>query len=180
MNKHIKIILPFIFLFALLGLLARELFFAKKGELPSAMIGEKVPSFSLPTLSSTEKTLSNKNLGGHVILINVWATWCYACNYEHPMLLKIKNEYHVPIYGIDYKDNADEARQWLAKHGNPYEEIGSDFSGDVAIDFGVYGTPETFVISPQGRIVYRHVGVIDQETWDNVIYPLVKKYDQTR
>ena len=109
-------------------------------------------------------------------LLNVWATWCYACEIEAPMLLKIKTQYHIPIYSILYKDDPKEALLSLKKNGNPYVMIGLDRKGDTAIDLGVYGTPETFVISREGKIIYRHVGIINQTVWDSVLYPLIKKY----
>jgi cytochrome c biogenesis protein CcmG/thiol:disulfide interchange protein DsbE len=90
--------------------------------------------------------------------------------------MKIKNTYHVPMYGIIYRDQSSEAMHWLAQHGNPYIRIGNDKNGEVSIDFGIYGTPETFIISPQGRILYRYIGIIDQTVWDSTIYPIVKKY----
>jgi cytochrome c biogenesis protein CcmG/thiol:disulfide interchange protein DsbE len=175
MNKNYKIFFPFITLFALFALLAWELFFSNANELPSALIGEDVPAFHLSNLFPLQPAFNNKALYGRTVLVNVWATWCYACENEHEMLMKIKNVYHVPIYGIVYKDNAQDAIRWLAEKGNPYELIGDDKNGVVAIDFGVYGTPETFVINPQGKIIYRHVGVINQKIWDEVLYPLIKK-----
>ncbi|MBV9575779.1 MAG: DsbE family thiol:disulfide interchange protein, partial [Gammaproteobacteria bacterium] len=173
----IKIIFPFIILFSLVALLYDELFYAKTGELPSPLLGESVPKFTLQTLSSNQVLFTQRELRGRVSLVNVWATWCYACNLEHAMLMKIRNQYHVPLYGIAYKDNANDVSAWLAKKGNPYIMTGNDNTGDVAIDLGVYGTPETFVISPQGRIIYRHIGSIDQKTWDEVLFPLIKKYE---
>lgn len=174
MTHKLKIIFPFIFLFALFGLLWRELFYAKPHEIPSALIGEPVPAFSLENVFAPIK-FTQKNLMGQVALLNVFATWCYACGVEQPMLMQIKNEYHIPIYGIDYKDKKEDAKKWLDENGNPYVLIGNDYNGDVAIDLGVYGTPETFVLNKQGEIVYRHIGVIDQAAWDKVIYPLIKK-----
>lgn len=176
MNTKIKILVPFIILFALLGLLWRELFYSKPGQLESTLIGQSLPSFRLQTLDLAPVPFTPKNLQGKVVLLNVWATWCYACNLEHPMLMKIKDQYHVPIYSINYKDNPTEAKKWLQEKGNPYVITGIDKTGDVAIDLGVYGTPETFVISPDGKIVYRHIGIIDQKIWDDVLYPVVKQY----
>lgn len=175
-SQKLKQIIPFIILFILFGLLWRELFYSKQNELPSALIGEDVPNFRLSNLLLPDSTFTKKAFLGHVSLLNVWATWCYACALEQPMLMKIKDQYHVPIFSIDYKDNAEEAKKWLQQNGNPYVMIGSDRNGDAAIDLGVYGTPETFIISPAGKIVYRHVGVISQKNWDEIIYPLVKKY----
>ncbi len=172
----IKQLIPFIFLFALLLILWRELFFAKPQELPSALIGENVPTFALPNLYQPGKKFTEKELMGHVTLLNVWATWCYACGLEQAMLMKIRNTYGVRVYGIDYKDDENTAKKWLQQYGNPYLMTGNDKHGDVAMDFGVYGTPETFVISPMGKIIYRHIGIIDQKNWDDVLYPLIRKY----
>lgn len=172
----LKNTIPFIILFGLLFLLWHELFYAKPSELPSALIGEPVPDFRLQNLYDPASFMTPNNFKGQAVLLNVWATWCYACGIESDMLMKIKNDYHVQIYSIAYKDNAEDAKKWLAKRGNPYAMTGMDDNGDAAIDLGVYGTPETFIISPQGKIVYRHIGVIDQENWDNVLYPILKKY----
>lgn len=177
MTSKLKQIIPFIILLALFSMLFYELFYSKPNELPSALIGEPVPHFQLASLSMPQKIFTQKDLLGHgVVLLNVFAAWCYACSLEQPMLMKIKEQYHIPIYGIDYKDTKEAATNWLRKNGNPYILTGTDKSGDVAIDLGVYGTPETFIISPNGHIVYRHVGTLDQKTWDEVLYPLVKKY----
>ncbi|OGT60219.1 MAG: hypothetical protein A3E85_01700 [Gammaproteobacteria bacterium RIFCSPHIGHO2_12_FULL_45_12] len=177
--KSIKTILPFAILFFLLILLWRELFATDSHELPSPLIGETLPHFSLPNLGEPHVKLTPDDLKGHVSLLNVWATWCYACGTEHAMLMKISHQYHVPIYGIDYKDNHEDAVRWLTEKGNPYQKIGDDRNGDAAIDLGVYGTPETFVINPQGKIVYRQVGAINQATWDNILYPIIQQYEGT-
>lgn len=177
MTAKLKLILPFVILFALLALLARELFFSTPLEMPSTLIGQPLPSFQLPTIAAKTSTLSEKVFRKHVTLFNVWATWCPACLSEAPMLMKIKNQYHVPIYSIVYKDDKAAVTQWLQANGNPYIAIGDDQQGDVAIDLGVYGTPETFVINQDGRIVYRHVGPITQTAWDNVLYPLIQKIE---
>jgi cytochrome c biogenesis protein CcmG/thiol:disulfide interchange protein DsbE len=174
--NRIKNIIPFVILFGLLFLLWHELFYSKPNELPSALIGEPIPDFKLPRLDNPNLYLTSDELHGRPALLNIWATWCYACGVESEMLMKIKNIYQIPIYGIAYKDNADDVKNWLAKKGNPYVMTGMDTKGDAAIDLGVYGTPETFIISPSGKIVYRHVGVIDQKSWDQVIYPILRKY----
>lgn len=179
-SKKTTAMTPIVTLIILLALLAWELYFSKPRELPSPLIGETVPTFNLPNLFPSQPALTNNALTGRVTLLNVWATWCYACSAEHEMLMKIKNEYHVPIFSIDYKDKTPDAINWLQENGNPYLLTGDDRKGNVGIDFGVYGTPETFVISPQGKIVYRHVGVINQKVWDEVLYPLVKKYGEVR
>lgn len=143
----------------------------------AGLVGEPLPSLPLRDITSgipwNEQTLK-----GQVSLINVWATWCYACESEHPFLMKISRDYHIPIYGIAYKDQPQTILQWLTKHGNPFIKIASDQYGSTALDLGIYGTPETFIINKQGYIVYRHIGMIDQLIWENVLYPLILKYQQ--
>jgi cytochrome c biogenesis protein CcmG/thiol:disulfide interchange protein DsbE len=178
--QRLKLFLPFLFLLALFGLLGRELFYATPNEPPSVLIGEAVPHFQLPSLFSPSISLTPKIFHGQVSLLNVWASWCYACQVEAPMLMKIKDQYHIPVYGIAYKDKAEDAKQWLQAHGNPYALIGSDLKGDVAIDLGVYGTPETFVIDRQGKIIYRHIGVLDQKAWDDVLHPLIQQLQKEK
>lgn len=173
--KLLKQVIPFFILFTLTGLLAWEMFYAKPNELPSALIGESVPAFIANNIFPDSPPLTQNNLRGHVTLLNVWATWCEACSIEHEMLMKIKNEYHVPIYSLVYKDDINNAQKWLNDRGNPYKLTGNDNKGDIAIDFGVYGTPETFVINSAGKIVYRHIGAIDQQSWDETLYPMIKK-----
>jgi cytochrome c biogenesis protein CcmG/thiol:disulfide interchange protein DsbE len=169
-------IFPFIILFLLTSLLAFELFHFKPYALPSPLLGENVPPFHLQNLFPEGPPLTNALLRGRVVLLNVWATWCAACSMEHAMLLKINQQYHVPIYSIDYKDDAQNAIQWLQQQGNPYALTGQDNQGDAVLDLGVYGTPETFVIGPAGNIVYRQIGPIDQKVWDETLYPLIQHY----
>lgn len=177
MRTSVRLIFPFFILVLLLVILCRELFYANPTELPSSLIGKPMPTFNLSSLYNARQTFSDKTVRGQPALINIWATWCYACQLEMPMLLAIKENYHIPIYGIVYKDDRSLALKWLKQYGNPYTAIGMDNTGDTAIDFGVYGTPETFVINPQGRIIYRHAGLLDQKSWEEVIYPLIKKFE---
>lgn len=169
-------IIPFIILFALLTLLFRQLFYTQQTELTSTLIGESVPTFQLPELFQPQKVFTEKDLMGKVALLNIWATWCYACRVEHPILMEISQTYNIPIYGINYKDDAGDAKNWLQQFGNPYTLVGEDFTGDVAIDFGIYGTPETFVISKEGVILYRHVGAVNERVWNDVLLPLIREY----
>lgn len=176
MTKISKMMLPFFFLFLLLALLWRALFVSNQHAVPSALIGETIPTFAVPNLQDPIQLFTQNDLPKRAHLLNVWATWCTACIMEAPMLLKISRDFHVPIYSINYKGDVPSTRAWLEKHGNPYVVTGIDGRGDATIDLGVYATPATFVVSPYGKIIYRHVGVIDQATWDNVIYPLIKQY----
>lgn len=176
--KKINFVMPFALLFLLFSFLFYELFHATPNELPSVRIGETVPKFKLTSLYSDKLFLTQNDMQGKISLLNFWATWCYACALESDMLMKIKTQYHVPIYGIAYKDNPDDVKKWLQIKGNPYILTGLDTSGDAAIDLGVYGTPETFVVNSQGKIIYRHVGVINQKIWDTVLYPLILSMTQ--
>ena len=174
-SNAIKISIPFFLIFVLLALLGKELFYFHQQVLPSALLGEPLPDFQLPNLLQPEKWFTQKNLIPQVVLLNVWASWCDACALEQPILLAIKQQYHIPIYGIDYKDNPADAKNWLLQNGNPYVAIGNDYQGDTAINLGVYGTPETFIINRQGKIIYRQVGAINQKTWDTILYPLIRR-----
>lgn len=181
--KTLKKILPFLLLFTLLSLLGTELFSASPTKLPSKLIGEPLPKFRLTSIYQNESLkltkFTNNQLPNGVVLLTYWATWCDACRSEHSMLMDIKNKYHIPMYGIVYKDNTSDVKHFLSYNGNPFTMIGDDASGDTAMDFGVYGTPETYVIYNH-RILYRHVGGLDDSVWQNDIYPLIQKYSQQK
>ena len=135
------------------------------GKLPSALIGKPFPEFSLTKLSAHNQYLSAEDLSGTLALINVWATWCYACKLEHPYLQKLASN-GVKIIGINYKDNRKAAIAWLEKLGNPYSVIIFDKEGSLGLDIGVSGAPETFLIDKQGIILHRRVGILDQKVWE--------------
>jgi cytochrome c biogenesis protein CcmG/thiol:disulfide interchange protein DsbE len=143
--------------------------------IPSPLINKLSPAFSLPDLFNQEKMITNKNLAGHVVLVNVWATWCVACAEEHDQLLKLAKRDNIFLMGINYKDDPTAAKEWLTVHGNPYQIVVTDRNGQSAIDWGVYGTPETFVIDKKGIIRYKQIGPIDEEVWENTLKPLIEK-----
>lgn len=145
--------------------------------LPSVQVGKTLPSFSLPELASPSELFRSDQLRGKVVLLNVWASWCAACVEEQVFLMQLARQ-GVVIYGLDYKDNPNEARQWLKQWGNPYQVIASDRQGRAAIDLGVYGAPETFVVDKQGIIRYRHAGVLTQNLWLNELLPLMNQLEQ--
>jgi len=175
MHKKIIYLTPFAILFLLLALLAYELFYSDYKNLESPLIGKPLPPFHLETIFSEKKIFSEKDLVKGPLLLTVWATWCYSCELEHDMLMKIRDQYHVPIYSILYKDDVNKVKVWLLNKGNPFILSGNDKNGDTAMDLGVYGTPETFVINAQQKIIYRHVGMIDQTVWEKTLYPLLQK-----
>lgn len=141
--------------------------------LPSTLIGKPVPEFSLPPIEGRTDGLSAADLRGEVSLVNVWASWCVPCRVEMPLLAELAGAGTVAIYGINFKDDADAAFGFLAELGDPFTRIGADTSGRVSIDWGVYGVPETFVVGPDGRVAYRHVGPLSRQVLDHTILPLI-------
>jgi len=144
-------------------------------DLPSALIGKSVPTFDLPSIQGRTLGLSSRDLVGQVSLVNVFASWCVACRAEHPQLLRLAAMKRVPIHGINYKDAPEDAARWLDAFGDPYTRTGADRNGHVAIDWGVYGVPETFVITADGRIARRHIGAIMEQDLDETILPLIER-----
>lgn len=122
--------------------------------------------------------LSSANLKGEVSLVNVFASWCTECRAEHPVLMRLREENIVPIHGINYKDKPEDAREWLDNLGDPYTRTGADLDGRVAIEFGVYGVPETFVIDKAGRIAHKHIGAISPKDLNTEILPLIEALRQ--
>lgn len=142
---------------------------------PSPLIDKPAPVFRLQTLDTPSRLLSSGDMRGQVWLLNVWASWCAGCREEHPILVEFAKTRTVPIVGLDYKDQPDDARRWLANFGNPYVASVSDPDGRTGIEFGVYGVPETFVIDKAGIIRYKQIGPITPEVLRDTILPLVKK-----
>lgn len=146
--------------------------------IPSALIGKPVPQFSLPPVKGRMLGLSSGDLHGEVALVNVFASWCVACRLEHPVLMQMKANNIVPIHGLNYKDQPSNAARWLNTMGDPYTRTGADINGRVAIDWGVYGVPETFVVTKDGRIAYKQIGAVTPKVLDEKILPLVRKLQQ--
>jgi cytochrome c biogenesis protein CcmG/thiol:disulfide interchange protein DsbE len=119
--------------------------------------------------------LASRDLNGEVSLVNVFASWCVACQAEHPILIDLARQKIVPIHGLNYKDKPDDAARWLDKWGDPYTRTGADLDGRVGIDWGVYGVPETFVIDPSGRIAYKHIGPMTTEFVQDKLLPMIER-----
>jgi cytochrome c biogenesis protein CcmG, thiol:disulfide interchange protein DsbE len=147
-----------------------------RDKLPSALIDKPAPVFSLPQLKAPAKTFSAADMRGKVWLMNVWASWCAACRDEHPYLSGYAKT--VPIIGLNYKDKPEDALSWLGELGDPYVLSAVDLDGRVAIDYGVYGAPETYVIDKNGTIRLKHVGPIMPDVWDEKILPLVQELNR--
>ena len=172
---------PVLIFVAIAGMFALALKTGDPTKLPSTMIGKPVPELDYPAvegLLENEKPVSGFNFktlaNGEVSIINFWASWCVACVSEHPNLIAL-GKAGVPIYGVDYKDTAAAARRYLGRLGNPYRAVGTDTSGRSAIEWGVYGMPESFIISGTGKILYKHIGPISQKDIETKIMPLIKE-----
>ena len=141
--------------------------------LPSALINQRFPDFRLVDLQDAGITRTRQDLRGQVSLVNVWATWCPNCLIEHPELLRISQEENLPLYGINYNDDPIKANAWLQRHRDPYIFSVVDDTGTLAIDLGVYGAPETFVVDANGIIRFRHVGTVTPTVWQQKLGPVV-------
>lgn len=168
-------LIPFLVFFILVIFLWRGLSLEPQ-KLPSVQLGKALPEFHLQRLDSAGY-LSPESMRGKVALLNVWASWCAACVEEQVFLMKIARE-GIPLYGLNYKDKAEDAKKWLGIWGNPFQAIGSDPTGQTAIDLGVYGAPETFVVDKKGVIRYRQVGIIDESSWQSTFVPLLKTLEE--
>ncbi len=143
--------------------------------IPSVLINKPVPVFTLPPLPGAAAGLDSRALAtGEPQLLSVFASWCVPCRAEQPVLLRLARE-GVPVQGLNYKDRPEDALAWLEHFGNPFKSIGADRDGRVAIDFGVYGVPETFVIDGQGRIRYKQVGPLAPDDLEQTVMPLIKQ-----
>jgi len=147
-------------------------------ELPSAMIEKPAPAFDLAGLGES-KPLALDALKGHPFVINFFASWCVPCRIEHPLLMRLAEENHLPLYGIAYKDKSGPITNLLTTFGDPYRQVGMDSDGRVGLDFGVYGVPETYVVDSQGVIRRRFVGPLTAETVDKDLLPLLKQLGQS-
>jgi cytochrome c biogenesis protein CcmG/thiol:disulfide interchange protein DsbE len=147
-------------------------------ELPSVLVNKPAPTFRLPQLKDPIRTFSAEDMRGKVWLLNIWASWCIACREEHPLLVEYAESGAVPILGLNYKDKRDDALAWLAEFGDPYQLSAVDLDGRVAIDYGVYGAPETYVIDKGGTIRLKHVGPVTRDVWSQKILPLVQELNR--
>jgi len=170
----VRFLLPLFIFIVLAGFLYVGLGL-KPHEVPSPLINQPAPNFELPELKNPTQKFSVLDMRGKVWLMNVWASWCVACRQEHPVLLEMAKRGEVPLYGLNYKDETVNAQGWLNQHGNPYLLNAVDYKGDVGINYGVYGVPETFIIDKQGIIRHKVIGPITYQELTSCIMPLVKE-----
>ncbi|MBF66438.1 MAG: DsbE family thiol:disulfide interchange protein [Gammaproteobacteria bacterium] len=142
-------------------------------KLPSVLIDRPFPEFELPALGAEAVPLNRSSVVGEVALVNIWATWCAACLVEHPVLLRLAREEGLRIIGVNYNDQPDKAAAWLRRHEDPYELVIIDQEGQLGIDLGIYGAPETFVVDATGTIRFRHVGAVTETVWADTLGPIV-------
>lgn len=143
-------------------------------EVPSPLIGRPAPTFDLESVTDPGRRV---RLDDHLpgpLLVNVWGSWCVGCHEEHAMLMRIAESGSVPILGINWKDEREDALRFLERYGDPYVASARDYDGDVAIDWGVYGAPETFIVGGDGTVLYKHVGPITQDVWQQEMLPLIR------
>ena len=174
MPKGLKFAVPGLAFVALLGFFLVGLF-RDPSYIPSPFINKPAPALDLPRLQADQQRLTLLDMRGNYSLVNVWATWCAGCRQEHDILLRIVADYNIPIYGLNWKDEPSKAKQLLQQLGDPYVANGVDTLGNTAIDWGVYGAPETFLLSPEGVVLHKHIGPLTMDIWRNDFLPLVQE-----
>jgi cytochrome c biogenesis protein CcmG/thiol:disulfide interchange protein DsbE len=169
-------LLPAVLFLILAGFFLAAVFHGDPSRVPSALIGRAVPTFTLPPIPGIDQPgLASSDFGtGQPVIVNVWASWCVPCRDEHTVLNALRKMTTAPLYGLNYKDTDEGARSFLAELGNPFVRIGADKKGRVAIDWGVYGVPETYIVDGKGHIAYKHVGPLTPEIVDKEILPALR------
>jgi cytochrome c biogenesis protein CcmG/thiol:disulfide interchange protein DsbE len=170
----LKFLIPLVIFVVLAGFMWKGLSLNPR-DVPSPLVGKPAPSFALSQLHNADQTVSRDANLGKVWLLNVWASWCVSCRQEHPVLMQLARTGEVPIYGLNYKDEREDAIKWLDDFGNPYVISGHDHNGRVGVDYGVYGVPETYVIDKQGVIRYKVTGPVTPQILQETVLPLVRE-----
>ena len=175
-------LMPVVVFAVVAGFFAMALRSGDPSRLPSTLVGKPVPQTVFPPLEGLESGgkpepgFTSADLAkGKVSVVNYWASWCQPCVEEHPFLEQLKEQAGVDLYGVNYKDQMEAARRYIGRFGNPYSALGTDASGRAAIDWGVYGTPETFIVNGKGEVVYKHVGPISAESLKTKLLPIIEK-----
>jgi cytochrome c biogenesis protein CcmG/thiol:disulfide interchange protein DsbE len=180
-RRNIFVLVPLVVFVALALLFLFRLGAGDPGRIPSALIGRPVPQTELPPLQGLTRDgapvpgIKPADFSGAVTIVNVWASWCVPCHEEVPFLQQLADDKRVRMVGINYKDQADNARRFIGRYGNPFAAVGVDAGGRAAIDWGVYGVPETFVVGRDGRIAYKLVGPITAGNFESQVKPAIEK-----
>jgi cytochrome c biogenesis protein CcmG/thiol:disulfide interchange protein DsbE len=175
--RRLVVLLPLVLFLGLAALFLTQLLSGRDvAEIPSALIGQPAPHTSLPPLDGVSLPgIESRDFAGKVTLVNVWASWCAPCRDEHPLLLALSQDKRFAIAGLNYKDASENARRFLGSLGNPYSVIGVDAAGRAAIDWGVYGVPETFLVGKNGKIAFKHVGPLSEQAISETLMPAIEK-----
>jgi cytochrome c biogenesis protein CcmG/thiol:disulfide interchange protein DsbE len=176
------VIVPVLVFAALVGVFGFALMTGDPSKLPSALIGKPVPPVEFPALEGLSEAghavpgfAGSELKQGKVSVVNFWSSWCGPCSEEQEFLIELQKRTGVPLYGVNYKDQAATARRFLGRYGNPFAAVGTDERGRGAIEWGVYGMPETFVVNGKGEIAFKHVGPITHESLERVLIPAIEK-----
>jgi cytochrome c biogenesis protein CcmG/thiol:disulfide interchange protein DsbE len=179
--RRLLVLVPLLLFAALAALFLIRLYSGDPSRIPSALIGQPAPQVNLPPVAGLERNgeavpgLKAASFKGAVTVVNVWASWCVPCHDEAPILVRLAQDDRLRVVGINYKDNAENARRFLGRYGNPFAANGADENGRGAIEWGVYGVPETFVVGRDARIAYKLVGPITPENLDTLLKPEIEK-----
>ena len=180
-KRRLLVLLPLVFFLGLAALFFFRLGAGDPSRIPSALIGREAPATDLPAVAGLERNgepvpgIVPADFKNAVTVLNVWASWCVPCRDEAPVLLKLAADKRIRLVGINYKDQADNARRFLGRFGNPFVASGADANGRAAIEWGVYGVPETFIVGRGGRIAYKLVGPLTPENLEQVMKPQIEK-----
>jgi len=180
-RRRLIVLAPLAVFFGLVMLFVIRLFAGDPSRIPSALIGHPAPQTTLPPVAGLDRDgkpvpgLDPANFKGAVTVVNVWASWCVPCHDEAPILMQLAQDARLHIVGINYKDEPENARRFLGRHGDPFAAAGADPNGRAAIEWGVYGVPETFIVGRDGRIAYKLVGPITPENLEATIKPEIEK-----
>ena len=180
-GRRIIVLAPLAVFLGLVILFLFRLYSGDPSRIPSALIGQPAPQTTLPPVAGLDRNgepvpgIDPARFNGAVTLMNVWASWCVPCHDEAPLLVELARDTRLRVIGINYKDDPENARRFLGRYGDPFAAVGADKNGRAAIEWGVYGVPETFVIGRDGRIAYKLVGPITPENLDTVIKPEIEK-----
>jgi cytochrome c biogenesis protein CcmG, thiol:disulfide interchange protein DsbE len=180
-QRRIVVLVPLLVFLALAALFLFRLSSGDPSIIPSALIGHPAPQTNLPPITGLERDgapvpgLDAASFNGAVTVVNVWASWCVPCHDEAPLLLQLAKDSRIRLVGINYKDDADNARRFLGRYGNPFAAAGADENGRAAIEWGVYGVPETFIVGRDAHIAYKLVGPITEDNLDSILKPQIDK-----
>ena len=180
-RRRVIVLVPLVVFLALIAVFYVGLYSGDPSRIPSALIGHPAPQVSLPPVPGLERDgkplpgIDPASFKGAVTLVNVWASWCVPCHDEAPLLVALAQDARLRVIGINYKDQPENARRFLGRYGDPFAAAGADPNGRAAIEWGVYGVPETFVVGRDGRIAYKLVGPITEDNLDTVLKPQIDK-----